>query len=64
MKGKIDFESLEKLKKIEEMYMKKFSKSSQLEMYQKIVEHMSESIWIGDEYEKTVYANPNFCKLL
>jgi PAS domain S-box-containing protein len=64
MKSKIDLKSLEKLRKIEEMYMKKFSKTSQLEMYQKIVEHMSESIWIGDEKERTVYANPNFCKLL
>jgi PAS domain S-box-containing protein len=25
---------------------------------------MIESIWIGDEYERTVYANPNFCNLL
>lgn len=38
--------------------------SQKLEMYEKIVEHMSESIWIWDKDERTVYANPNFCKLL
>lgn len=37
---------------------------AQLEMYRKIVEHMAESVWIGDENERTVYANPNFCKLI
>ncbi len=36
----------------------------ELEKYKKIIEHMSESVWIWDENEKTVYANPNFCKLL
>lgn len=25
---------------------------------------MSESIWIGDEHERTVYANPNFCRMV
>lgn len=37
---------------------------SQLEMYKKIIEHMTESVWIGDEQERTIYANPNFCNLL
>jgi PAS domain S-box-containing protein len=33
-------------------------------MYQKLVEHMAEAVWVGDENERTVYANPKFCKLL
>lgn len=37
---------------------------NKLEMYKRIVEHMAESVWIWDEEERTVYANPNFCKLV
>lgn len=37
---------------------------NKLEMYKRIVEHMAESVWIWDEYERTVYANPNFCRLV
>ncbi|MBS8121947.1 PAS domain-containing sensor histidine kinase [Candidatus Vampirococcus lugosii] len=33
-------------------------------LFKTIVENMSESVWIGDKYEKTIYANPNFCDLL
>lgn len=44
-------------------FVRKWEKR-ELEKYKKIVEHMSESIWIWDEEEKTLYANPNFCKLL
>lgn len=36
----------------------------ELEMYKRIVDHMWESIWIWDENERTVYSNPNFCKLM
>ena len=32
--------------------------------YKNILDAMTESIWIGDENERTVYANPNFCNLL
>lgn len=32
--------------------------------YRYILDAMNESIWIGDEKERTVYANPNFCNLL
>ncbi len=32
--------------------------------YKRIVNAMAESVWIGDEHERTVYANPNFCHLL
>gem|GEM_PF-5965792 len=35
-----------------------------LKMYEQIVEHMTESVWIGDDEEKTVYANPEFRKIL
>lgn len=42
-------ESLERLKQIN---------------FRNILDSMIESIWIGDEYERTVYANPNFCNLL
>lgn len=41
--------SLEKLKQIN---------------FKNILDSMVESIWIWDEYERTVYANPNFCNLL
>lgn len=33
-------------------------------MFQTIVENMGESVWIWDKYERTIYANPNFCNLL
>lgn len=32
--------------------------------YKKILDTMTESIWMGDENERTIYANPNFCNLL
>ncbi len=32
--------------------------------FKTIVEHMSESVWIWDKDEKTIYANPNFCNLV
>lgn len=32
--------------------------------YKKLVEHMNEAVWVGDEHECTVYANPKFCKML
>lgn len=32
--------------------------------YKNILDAMTESIWIGDENERTVYANPNFCNLM
>lgn len=38
--------------------------TNDLEMYKKIVDHMWESVWIWDSEEKTIYANPNFCKLM
>lgn len=31
--------------------------------YAKILDALTESIWIGDEQDKTVYINPNFCHL-
>ncbi len=33
-------------------------------MFKTIVENMSESVWIWDNDERTIYANPNFCNLL
>ncbi len=33
-------------------------------LYKKIVEHMNEGVWMGDENERTVYANPKFCKMV
>ena len=32
--------------------------------YKNILDAMTESIWIGDENERTVYANPNFCHIM
>jgi len=34
------------------------------EKYKNILDRMAESVWIWDEQERTVYANPNFCNLL
>ena len=34
-----------------------------MQAYKKIIDSMSECVWIGDKDKKTVYANPNFCKL-
>lgn len=33
-------------------------------VYQKLVEHMNEAIWIGDKNERTIYANPKFCTMM
>ena len=33
-------------------------------MYRKLVENMNEAVWMGDEQERTVYANPKFCELM
>lgn len=32
--------------------------------YQHLIEHMNEAVWVGDENERTVYANPKFCDLM
>jgi len=37
---------------------------SNLEMYKRIIDHMWESVWIWDEDERTIYANPNFCNIM
>lgn len=33
-------------------------------LYKKIVEHMNEGVWMGDKNERTIYANPKFCKMM
>ncbi len=30
----------------------------------KILDAMQECVWVGDERERTIYANPKFCQLL
>lgn len=32
--------------------------------YKHLIEHMNEAVWIGDDKEKTIYANPKFCQLV
>ena len=32
-------------------------------VYQNLVEHMNEAVWLGDEDEKTIYTNPKFREL-
>ncbi len=32
--------------------------------HQKLIEHMNEAVWVGDKEEKSVYANPKFCKMV
>jgi len=33
-------------------------------LYEQIIVNMNEALWVGDKKEKTVYANPKFCKML
>jgi len=33
-------------------------------IYQKLVEHLNEAVWMGDKNERTIYANPKFCKMM
>lgn len=33
-------------------------------VYKVLVENMNEAIWMGDEHEVTIYANPKFCELM
>lgn len=32
--------------------------------YQQLIESMQEAVWVGDDQERTLYANPRFCKML
>ncbi|MBT6069202.1 PAS domain S-box protein [Candidatus Peregrinibacteria bacterium] len=32
-------------------------------IYQNLVEHMNEAMWLGDKDENTIYVNPKFCEL-
>lgn len=36
----------------------------EVEKYKRILDHMSESVWMWDDEERTIYANPNFCNIL
>jgi len=36
----------------------------QLSTHTRLVENMAEAVWMGDENEKTIYANPKFCELV
>lgn len=36
----------------------------ELEKYKRILDCMSESVWMWNDEEETIYANPNFCNLL
>lgn len=33
-------------------------------LFQSLVDHMNEAVWLGDENERTVYANPKFCQMV
>lgn len=33
-------------------------------LYRQLVEHMNEAVWMGDKSERTIYANPKFCKIM
>lgn len=52
----------EKIKKISNQEFKPNSASDIL--YKKMVEHMNEAVWVGDQNERTIYANPKFCKIM
>lgn len=62
---KSESDQLKILRKIRDKvdFVKKWY-SQKLEMYEKIVEHMSESIWVWSVEKGTIYANPKFCDSL
>jgi PAS domain S-box-containing protein len=33
-------------------------------LFRKMVENMNEAVWMGDKNERTIYANPKFCKIM
>lgn len=33
-------------------------------LYRRLVETMNEAVWMGDKDERTIYANPKFCKMM
>lgn len=33
-------------------------------LFRRLIEHMNEAVWVGDENELTVYANPKFCEIM
>ncbi|MDP3975657.1 MAG: PAS domain S-box protein [bacterium] len=35
-----------------------------LSLYKALIENMAEAVWVGDEQEHTIYANPKFCELM
>lgn len=40
------------------------TKLNQKAIHKKLIDHMNEAVWIGDENERTVYANPKFCEIM
>lgn len=42
----------------------RMNKDQSLELFQRLIEHMNEAVWVGDAKEKTIYANPKFCELV
>lgn len=47
------------------MHEKKSENALSSETFAKrLIENMSEAVWVGDADEKTVYANPRFCELM
>lgn len=36
----------------------------QLSVHTRLIENMAEAVWMWDKHEKTIYANPRFCKLV
>jgi len=34
------------------------------EVYKKLIDHMNEAVWVGDDEERTIHANPKFCELM
>lgn len=44
---------------------KKLTESSyDWELYTQLISFMNEAVWVWDEHEKTVYANPKFCEIM
>lgn len=63
---KIMFDKLTEFHEINKQLKVKFKKYdiNFLAWFKKIIDNMAESIWIWDKFERTIYANPNFRKMV
>lgn len=46
------------------MAQKSVESSYDWELYTQLISFMNEAVWVWDEHERTVYANPKFCEIM